>query len=118
MQEYPRDRFEVVIADDGSHQPPREILASVAGNLNITLLLQPHGGPAATRNAGAARAQGEFLAFTDDDCEPAPDWLKSLAARLASLLSTYLVGGRTINALTRNVYSATSQAVIDILYAH
>jgi glycosyltransferase involved in cell wall biosynthesis len=116
-QKYPRDRFEVVVADDGSHEPPREMVASVAEVLHVTLLIEPHGGPAAARNAGAARARGEFLAFTDDDCEPAPDWLKNLAARLASL-PTHLVGGRTVNALTGNIYSATSQAMIDVIYAH
>ncbi len=116
-QEHPRDRFEVVVADDGSRQPPRGIVASVARNLNVILLEEPHRGPAATRNAGAARARGEFLAFTDDDCAPASDWLKSLAARLANL-PTHLIGGRTLNALTGNIYSATSQALIDVLYAH
>ena len=33
-------------------------------------------GPAAARNCGWRAASGEFIAFTDDDCIPAPDWLK------------------------------------------
>ena len=66
---------------------------------------------------GAARARGEFLAFTDDDCAPAPEWLQNMSVRLASS-PTALVGGRTINALTENIYSATSQALIDIINAH
>ena len=35
----------------------------------------PRRGPAANRNAGALRARGEWLAFTDDDCVPDPNWL-------------------------------------------
>jgi glycosyltransferase involved in cell wall biosynthesis len=116
-QAYPRDRFEVVVVDDGSVDPPRKIVASFCGTLNVTLLAEPHGGPSAARNAGATRARGEFLAFTDDDCAPAPEWLQNMSARLASL-PTSLVGGRTINALTENIYSATSQALIDVIYAH
>lgn len=33
-------------------------------------------GPAAARNAGWHAAQGEIIAFTDDDCLPLRDWLK------------------------------------------
>lgn len=116
-QTYPRGRFEVVVVDDGSLDPPREIVASFYDSLNITLLVEPHGGPSAARNAGAARARGEFLAFTDDDCAPAPDWLQNMSVRLASSPTT-LIGGRTINALTENIYSATSQALIDVINAH
>jgi glycosyltransferase involved in cell wall biosynthesis len=34
------------------------------------------------RNAGAKLAQGQYLAFTDDDCAPTPDWLTFLAQGL------------------------------------
>lgn len=40
-------------------------------------------GPGAARNRGAASARGDYLAFTEDDCVPAPDWLSAAAARLA-----------------------------------
>jgi GT2 family glycosyltransferase len=116
LQLYPRDRFEVIVVDDGSANPPREIVASFSPALDVTLLAEPHGGPSTARNAGAARARGEFLAFTDDDCAPAPEWLQNIAARLSSS-PTCLVGGHTINALTENIYSETSQALIDVIYA-
>jgi GT2 family glycosyltransferase len=35
-------------------------------------------GPAATRNRGWRQAGGNLIAFTDDDCEPRPDWLEQL----------------------------------------
>jgi GT2 family glycosyltransferase len=116
LQIYPRDRFEVLVVDDGSAIPPREVVASFSKALDVTLLAEPHGGPSTARNAGAARARGEFLVFTDDDCAPTPEWLKNIAARLTSS-PTCLVGGRTINALTKNIYSETSQALIDVIYA-
>ncbi len=72
-------------------------------------------GPAATRNAGAALATGELLAFTDDDCEPEPQWLARLAAKVGERA---IAGGRTVSALTDNAYSAASQAINDAVYEH
>lgn len=39
-------------------------------------------GPGAARNLGARQATGGVLAFTEDDCIPAPDWLATAVARL------------------------------------
>ena len=83
--------------------------------LQITLLSQPGAGPAAARNRGAAAAQGRFLAFTDDDCRPAPEWLDHLAACLKDAPDS-IVGGRTVNALENNIFAAASQALISYLY--
>jgi len=77
--EYPRAQFEVIVVDDGSSTSLKEIVSDYEPHLNITLLVQSNRGPAAARNAGARRAKGRFLAFTDDDCRPAPDWLGALS---------------------------------------
>jgi glycosyltransferase involved in cell wall biosynthesis len=41
-------------------------------------------GPAAARNAGWRAAQSEIIAFTDDDCVPAPRWLAAGLDALAA----------------------------------
>jgi len=115
--DYSRDRFEVIVVDDGSETPPEVVVASFCGQLDVKLLTQAHAGPAAARNTGAARAKGKFLAFTDDDCAPAPDWLQSLAARFARA-SDCAIGGRTLNALPDNLYSTASQLLIAYLYTY
>jgi GT2 family glycosyltransferase len=115
--EYPRSRFEVIVVDDGSETLPETIVDSFRSRFATTLLSQTHAGPAAARDTGAAHAKGELLAFTDDDCRPADDWLQTLAARSATTPHC-AIGGRTLNALSRNVYSAASQLVIEFVYTH
>lgn len=115
--DYPAHDFEVIVVDDGSKTPPESVVASFRAQLNITLLTQPHAGPATVRNIGARHAKGEFLAFTDDDCAPAPDWLQTLAARFATA-SDCMIGGRILNALPNNPYSTASQLLIDYLYEY
>ncbi len=115
--DYPLDRFEVIVVDDRSSVPIDAVVAAFRSRLSIALIRQPRGGPAAARNAGAARARGEFLAFTDDDCAPDRGWLNALAGRFAAS-SDRLIGGAVLNALPANAYSATSQAIADVTYAH
>jgi GT2 family glycosyltransferase len=116
--DYPRDGFEVVVVDDGSDAPPEDVIERVRGHLQITLVAQEHNrGPAAARNAGAARAVGEFLAFTDDDCGPAAGWLRALEVGLVRDPDA-LIGGLTVNGLTENPYAAASQLLVDYLYSY
>jgi len=72
------DRFEVVVCDDGSEDGTLEHLRAYADGspLHITVVSGPNAGPAAARNRGIAKARGPWVAFTDDDCVPEPDWLE------------------------------------------
>lgn len=115
--EYPRELFEVLVVDDGSSSPPRDIINGFSAKFSVSLLTPKHGGPAAARNAGAAKATGKFLAFTDDDCAPSPGWLQALARRLAASPDC-MIGGHAINALVHNPCAVASQMLIDYLYAY
>jgi glycosyltransferase involved in cell wall biosynthesis len=81
---------EVIVVDDGS----TDATAALAGAAAVvTRVLRGAGaGPGAARNAGAAAATGDVLAFLDADCEPQPGWLR---AGLAALEDADLVQGRT-----------------------
>ncbi|MCD4718185.1 MAG: glycosyltransferase [Desulfobacterales bacterium] len=115
--DYPVDRFEVIVVDDGSEKSPEAIVRSFREHIDITLLSESHAGPAAARNTGAARAKGAYLAFTDDDCAPELDWLQNLTARF-SKTSDCAIGGRTVNALPDNSFSTTSQLLVDYLHSY
>ena len=119
-QDYPKTSYEVIVVDDGTTQEnriPLEIAVTNARESGVTikLLHQKNAGPAIARNNGATRASGSLLAFTDDDCAPTPDWLSALSRAFAAFPNDGF-GGYTINTLIQNVYSETSQLLIDYLY--
>jgi GT2 family glycosyltransferase len=97
-QEPPPGGFDVVIADDAS--PDRAAVdaviaeATAASPVPITLLrLERNAGPGVARNCAWRAAAGDVIAFTDDDCEPAPGWLQALAAAVDE--GNDVVQGRT-----------------------
>ncbi len=112
----PTNGFEVIVVDDGSDRPLSEVVDRFADRLEVHLIRKANSGPGPSRNEGAAVARGRFLAFTDDDCRPTPGWLRALELSLEQNPG-YLVGGRAINRLEENSYSATSQVILDAAYA-
>lgn len=81
---------EVIVVDNGSADLPR---AAVGAHPGVRLLAEPTPGPGPARNAGAAAAQGEILAFIDADCVAAPDWLAVIARRFAAEPAPAIIGG-------------------------
>ena len=115
--DYPQDRFEIIIVDDGSGTPLDSLVSRFHGKINITLITQSNAGPASARNTGAKQASGKYIAFTDDDCAPYPNWLRALSSRFVNT-PEHAVGGRTLNTLSNNIYSMASQVLIDYLYSY
>jgi len=87
-QSIARERFEVIVADNGSPVGMEAVEAAVAGRARVVAAPTKGAGPA--RNAGVAHGRGTILAFTDSDCVPEANWL---AAGLARLESADIVGG-------------------------
>src|SRR5204863_3673654 len=91
------ERFEVIVVDDRSADGTAELLERTARTAPFQLTsdsLERGSGPAAARNAGWTRARGPLVAFTDDDCEPHPDWLRE-AVDAAGRRRDSVVGGPT-----------------------
>jgi GT2 family glycosyltransferase len=73
-QTLPRDRFEVIVVRDSADGA----LTAPPPGLEVRFLTLPGPGPAMRRNHGWRQARAPLVAFTDDDCRPAPDWLERL----------------------------------------
>ncbi len=67
---------ETLVVDDGSTDGTGDFVEKNFPWVRL-IRLEP-GGLSAARNAGAAAACGEVLAFTDDDCEPDREWISRL----------------------------------------
>ncbi|HYE51413.1 MAG TPA: glycosyltransferase [Azospirillaceae bacterium] len=78
-QDYPRDRFEIIVADNGSVEVTARSLRRLTG---IRIVTEPKPGPGCARNAGVAVAAGTVLAFVDADCTAHPRWLSAAVERL------------------------------------
>ena len=94
-QTLPADRFEVVVVDDGSPDHTAAVLEDLAGDLPFELRILRHGrnrGAAAGRNTAWRAAAAPVIAFTDDDCVPAPGWLAAGLAALDAGPGSFAVG--------------------------
>ena len=71
--------YDVVVVDDGSDSDAQsDVLARFEAVPRIEVVRQENAGPAAARNRGWRRADGEYVLFTDDDCVVPPEWVESL----------------------------------------
>jgi glycosyltransferase involved in cell wall biosynthesis len=113
------ERFEVIVCDDGSAAPLATALQptlETLRGLRVSLVRQPNSGPAAARNRAADAARGKYLAFTDDDCRPAPDWLEKLLQRFAANPNV-LIGGGMCATSTSDAYARATQAIMSFVYS-
>ena len=108
-QSVPADRVELVVVDDGS---PDDVRPGADGlPANARLVRQRRQGPAAARNAGAALARGNLIAFIDDDCVAEPRWLEALL-RAHAARPLDLLGGTTRNGLPENLLSDVAESLL------
>ncbi|WP_210527760.1 glycosyltransferase family 2 protein [Rubellimicrobium arenae] len=75
--------FELILVDNSPVPRPATDLPALPVP-RARIVHAPRPGSYAARNAGAAVAQGEWLAFTDADCLPEPGWLAGLLAARTS----------------------------------
>jgi GT2 family glycosyltransferase len=91
------DQFEVIIVDNGSEAATAAVLQSERARGGLELVLARNDvtrGPAGGRNTGWRLARAPLVAFTDDDCAPATEWL-SAALALAALYPGAIIQGAT-----------------------
>ena len=76
LQDFPGE-FELIVVDDGSTDDTVTIAEAFRGRLDLEVVRQERGGPAAARNTGVARSSASVIAFIDSDCFPISSWLRT-----------------------------------------
>lgn len=92
--DYPKNRWEVVVVDDGSKA---ETVGRVRAWLEALdaparLIVQQNRGPAAARNAGARVASGDILIFLDNDIVVHPGFVRRHIEALRAYPGCWVVG--------------------------
>lgn len=115
-QNYDGSLWEIIVVNDGGIAL-EEVVAQFSDRLMIKLINQENQGPAQARNRGAIESLANFLVFIDDDCFVCEDWLQQIFRQCQENPQS-IIGGQTLNALPENIYSTTSQAIVDVAYQY
>ncbi|MCS7122619.1 MAG: glycosyltransferase family 2 protein [Candidatus Micrarchaeota archaeon] len=88
--DYPKDKYEIVIVDDGSTDiTTKKILEEYRNNPHIKIINKQNGGAASAKNVGIHKSTGDIIITIDSDSIIDRD----APARLASYFQDPLVGG-------------------------
>jgi glycosyltransferase involved in cell wall biosynthesis len=111
-QTYPAERYLVTVVDDGSVDETWTKLEQMAASQSrLRPLRIAHAGLSAARNYGWRSAQGDIVAFTDDDCLADPGWLAAVARTFADHPEALGAVGKTVTVPER-VTPLTHQVVV------
>ncbi len=75
-QTYPKDAYEVIVIDDDSTDDTGVMVKKLSAPCSLRYLWQEKKGPAAARNYGLSKAQGEVIIFVDSDIIVGSDFIE------------------------------------------
>ena len=70
--------FEVIIVEDGSTKPCREVVRRYDGKVDVKYFFKDNEGRSIARNYGMERATGSYFIFFDSDCVIPADYFEKL----------------------------------------
>ena len=76
--------FEVVVVEDGSDVPCRDVVERYADRLQVHYYAKPNSGPGQTRNYGVERAEGDYVLILDSDVVLPEGYLQAVDHELAA----------------------------------
>ena len=114
--------FEVIIVEDGSSIPCKDVCDKYAGILDLHYYFKENSGPGQSRNYGAERANGDWLIVLDSDVVLPNSYLESVECRVDSVEfatapqdNPTAVAARPLDACTaRNSTLSTLNSQLDI----
>lgn len=94
--EAPDFSYEIIVADNGSSDNTHAVVErfAAAATVPVRYVREPRPGVSNARNAGVSAAKAALVAFTDDDQDVAPDWLRVIVRVFREHEDVDLIGGR------------------------
>lgn len=120
--DYARDEYEVFVVDDGSQPSVDSVCKRHSSRIHLQYIRTEGVGPARARNTALRLATGDYVAFTDDDCQPAPRWLRAFDAAIEGDPKTRRAptafGGRIVDSPENGICGRASQMLVSFLYEY
>lgn len=88
--------WELVIVDNGSTDETQDVVKNYRESFFLRIVIEPRAGLGRARNRGWAMSKGDIVAFTDDDCYPADDFLSSVVFCFEEHARLGFIGGRIL----------------------
>lgn len=119
-QDFPKDKFEIVIVNDGSTDGTGEVLNGFKNFHNTIIINQENQGAIQAGNKGAEISRGKYIAFLDADDEFEPQFLNELCFVLDKNFSTDFVypnyyeefGGKKILVTPESVFQSVFGGIL------
>ena len=111
-QDYPPDRFQIIVVDNGSLDESRDVAASFS---RVTVLQEANPGSYSARNRGLRSAHGDYVAFIDSDCEASPHWLRAAVSAADGIANLGIIAGRVDLVTFQD--SASAAALYEFVFA-
>ncbi|MEK6692163.1 MAG: glycosyltransferase family A protein [Nitrospirota bacterium] len=113
-QYYPKEKFEVLIINDGGEPSQVEDIADeLKREFNLSLFHQHRQGVAGARMSGIIKSCGIILAFLDDDCTVPKDYLANIEKAFQSYSGHVAVQPLLDNPEPDNIYGQAWKYVYD-----
>ncbi|HZU14564.1 MAG TPA: glycosyltransferase family 2 protein [Chloroflexota bacterium] len=111
------DNWELIVVGQGDEPVLcRAVTEAAAGDKRVRYIHSPRRGLSVARNLGIEASNGEVIAMTDDDCEPDPEWLGTIAGCFTSDNTIGVVGGSLLAPMTGPLVTCPSLEPTEALY--
>lgn len=90
-QTYPH--YEIIVVDNASTDATASVVEARLPHPHLSYIYEGTLGLSTARNRGASLAQGEILAYLDDDAEADPQWLTALVNAFSTHSQAAIAGG-------------------------